>query len=185
MVSTKKSRLMNGALLNSLSSKVKSSPLPGKQKGVVLVVALVFLVALTGVAAALMQNTTSDMKMTGASNEKVIATQAAISAIDEVINNQLNIQAKNLFTQGLNFFSTYSSNQLLPATTKSGATASTSVINNPTFEEHHCPRSRVGSSVGIIECNIVQLQVQRLYGRNNTSTIVVDANIAQQLLTAN
>jgi len=177
---------INGPLLIKTPSRnMNSLTLPTKQLGVVLVVALVFLVALTAVAAALMQNTTSDMKMTGASNEKVIATQAAISAIDEVINNQLNIQASNLFTQGLNFFSTYSSNQLLPATTKTGATASTSVINNPTFEEHHCPRSRVASSVGIIECNIVQLQVQRLYGRNNTSTIVVDANIAQQLLATN
>lgn len=41
-----------------------------KQKGVVLIISLVFLVALTAVAAALMQNTTTDMKMSGASEEK-------------------------------------------------------------------------------------------------------------------
>ena len=165
--------------------RVSISPLPLKQQGVVLVVALVFLVALTGVAAALMQNTTSDMKMTGASNEKVIATQAAISAVDEVIDNQLNQQPINLFTQGLNLMAGFGNAQLLPVGTKTGAIANTSVINNPTFEESPCPRARVSSSVGIIECNTLQLQVQRLYGRNNTSTIVVNTNISQQLLTNN
>lgn len=176
--------LMNNILPKRPLRKVTLSPLPVKQQGVVLVVALVFLVALTGVAAALMQNTTSDMKMTGASTEKVIATQAAISAIDEVINNQLNIQPNNLFTRGLNFFAGYTSAQLLPVATKTGATARTVVINN-LLEEVPCPRTRVASSVGIIECNILQLQVQRLYGRTNTSTVVVNANIAQQLLTNN
>jgi hypothetical protein len=168
-----------------LQVRVLPKVAPSKQQGVVLIVALVFLVALTGAAAALMQNTTSDMKMAGASNEKVVATQAAFSAVDEVINNQINIQATNLFTTGLNLFDTYNSGQLLPGTTKTGATASTTVINNPSLEEMPCPRARVASSVGIIECNTLQLQVQRPYGRSDTSNIVVNTNISQQLLTNN
>ncbi|WP_057830691.1 pilus assembly PilX family protein [Colwellia sp. TT2012] len=166
-------------------SKVILSPLPVKQQGVVLIVALVFLVALTGVAAALMQNTTSDMKMAGASNEKVVAMQAAISAVDEVIDNQLNQQAVNLFARGLDAFAGYNNGQLLPAATATGATANTVLINNLTFDEYSCPRSSVASSVGIIECNYLQLQIQRPYGRNNTSIIVVNANIVQQLLSNN
>jgi len=157
----------------------------GRQQGVVLIVSLVFLVALTAVAAALMQNTTTDMKMAGASNEKVIATQTAISAVDETINNQLNILPTSLFTQGLNNLATYTSAELLPAATKTGATASASVINNPLFEEFPCPRSANSSSVGIIECNFLQLRVQRSYGRTNTSNVVIDANIVQQLLPNN
>lgn len=158
---------------------------PYKQQGVVLVVSLVFLVALTAVAAALMQNTTTDIKMAGASNEKVVATQEAISAVDETINNQVNVLATNLFTQGLNNVANYTSAELLPATTKTGASASASVIANPLFEEYACPRSAVASSVGIIECNFLQLRIQRPYGRNNTSNVIVDANMAQQLLTNN
>ena len=158
---------------------------PSHQRGVVLIVSLVFLVALTAVAAALMQNTTTDMKMSGASEEKVVATQAVISAIDEIVNNQVNIQAINVFTQSLNEIPNYTSAELLPVATNTGATASASVINNPFFEEFNCPRSAVASSVGIIECNFLQLQTQRLYGRNNTSNLVVDANIAQQLLKNN
>lgn len=156
-----------------------------KQQGIVLVVSLVFLIALTAVAAALMQNTTTDMKMAGASNEKVIATQAAVSAVDEIINNQLNMQAINVFAQGLNKLPLYTSAELLPVGTKTGASASASVINNPLFEEFTCPRSAVASSAGIIECNFLQLQVRRLYGRNNTSNVVVTANIVQQLLINN
>jgi hypothetical protein len=177
--------IRNNTLLDRSLHNVAFSSGLIKQQGVVLIVALVFLVALTGVAAALMQNTTSDMKMAGASNEKVVATQAAISAVDEVINNQLNIQPDNLFTKGGNLFSDYTSAQLLPTTTTTKATANTSVINNPSFDEMPCPRAKIASSVGIIECNNVQLQVQRLYGRSNTSNIVVNTNISQELLTSN
>jgi hypothetical protein len=180
-----KARIRNSTLLNSALHNDACSSRVIKQQGVVLIVALVFLVALTGVAAALMQNTTSDMKMAGASNERVVASQAAISAVDEVINNQLNIQPDNLFTKGGNLFAGYSSAQLLPATTTTKATANTSVINNPSFDEMPCPRAKVASSVGIIECNNVQLQVQRLYGRSNTSNIIVNTNISQELLTNN
>lgn len=157
----------------------------GKQRGVVLLVSLVFLVALTAVAGALMQNTTTDIKMSGASEEKVIATQAAISAVDEIINNQLNVLPVNVFTQALNDLPDTTSGELLPASSKTNATASANVVNNPLFEEYACPRASVASSVGIIECNFLQLRVQRLYGRSNTSNVVIDANIAQQLLKNN
>lgn len=60
-----------------------------KQKGVVLIVALVFLIALTAVVAALMQNTTTDMKMAGASEEKTVATLEAFSAIDEIMFREI------------------------------------------------------------------------------------------------
>ena len=53
----------------------------GSQKGVVLVVSLVFLVALTAVAAALMQNSTIDMKMSGASEEKTVALQEVVLSL--------------------------------------------------------------------------------------------------------
>ena len=188
MVIKEKGLLTNRALSISLLGKSTLFKSPVKQQGIVLIVALVFLVALTAVAAALMQNTTSDMKMAGASNEKVIATQGAISAIDEIINNQLNIRPvggdTNLFTQGLNFMETYTSAQLLPVDTETGATATANVINNQYFEAYPCPRASVSSSIGIM-CNVIQLQAQRPYGRKDTSTVVVNVNIVQQLLPKN
>lgn len=173
-------------LINTqLSIKPTGKMVIYKQQGVVLVVALVFLIALTGVAAALMQNTTSDMKMAGASNEKVVATQAAVSAVDEVINNQVKIQAINVFTKGLEGLAATASADLLPVTTDTDAVASANVINNPLFDEFACPRSMSAFSVGIIECNFLQLQIQRPYGRSDTSAIVVNTSIAQQLLPNN
>jgi len=65
---------------NLLLTKAKHS-----QKGVVLIVALVFLIALTAVVAALMQMTTTDIKMSDASQEKVVATQEALSGLDESV----------------------------------------------------------------------------------------------------
>jgi hypothetical protein len=162
----------------------------GRQQGVVLVVSLVFLVALTAVAAALMQNTTTDMKMSGASNEKVVAMQAAISAVDETIDNQVNVLPTNVFTQGILTFTNiagnteYTSAELLGAT-NTNAIASARVIGNDFLEELPCPRSESGSSVGTIECNFLQLRIQRAYGRDNTSNLNVDASIVQPLIATN
>lgn len=77
------------------------SPNKSEQYGVVLVVSLVFLVALTAVAAALMQNSTSDMKMSGATEDKSVALQEVISAVDEVIFNERN-NAVNRFGLPIN-----------------------------------------------------------------------------------
>ena len=79
--------------------------LPRKQKGVVLIVSLVFLIALTAVAAAMMQNTSTDMKMSGASQAKLIATQETLSEMDEIIYNQVRkVDGTNRFTSALPLF---------------------------------------------------------------------------------
>jgi len=147
-----------------------------KQQGVVLVVALVFLVALTAVAGALMQNTTSDVKMSDASQVKVVATQEAISAIDEVIFNQINtVGAANGFAAPLATFPT------TPAVSATDTTAQIAVAtpNNLVVD---CPHSRNASSVQVFKCNALQVQITRLYGRNKASTIQVTSGVSQLLL---
>ncbi|GHG02467.1 hypothetical protein GCM10017161_34170 [Thalassotalea marina] len=154
-----------------------------KQRGVVLIVALVFLIALTAVVAALMQNTTSDIKMSGASEDKMVATQAAISAIDEVIYNQVAPGKTNVFarTISVNNFPNNNQADLLPAT-KSGATASVDIANNEFKLEADCPHTRAASSVQIFTCNVLNVQVTRQYGRGNSSEVEVNSGVAQQLL---
>ncbi len=147
-----------------------------KQKGVVLVVALVFLVALTAVAGALMQVTTSDIKMADASQEKVIATQGAISSIDEVIYDQINTvgQANGFAASAATFPTT-------PAVSAANTTAQIAVAtpNNLVVD---CPHSQNASSVQVFKCNALRVQITRLYGRTNASTIQVTSGISQQLL---
>ena len=120
------------------------------QKGVVLVVSLVFLVALTAVAAAMMQNTTTDMKMSGASQDKVVAVQEAISAVDEIIFNQVSPGKTNEFAASVATFkdgeksltsempSMWDSNKYDPP--------ELNVTNNQYMLEADCPSSKLASS---------------------------------------
>jgi Tfp pilus assembly protein PilX len=150
------------------------------QYGVVLIVSLVFLIALTAVAAALMQNTTSDMKMSGASEEKVVATQEAISSVDEVIYEQINDAANNEFASALVLFPFTVTDTLKK--TKDNTTANIDLGNNPYKLEVPCPHSRSASSVQIFTCNVLRVQVTKKYGRAKTNEVEVNSGIAQQLL---
>jgi len=156
------------------------------QQGVVLVVSLVFLVALTAVAAALMQNTTTDMKMSGASQEKVIATQEAVSAIDEIIFNQVAPGQNNAFAAAIVTFQNSDRDMManLAFTNQSNqfGSATLGVVNNQFFLEADCPHSKLASSTQVFTCNVLRIQVNRNYGRNDTSTVNVNSGIAQQLL---
>ncbi len=157
-----------------------------KQQGVVLVISLVFLVALTALAAALMQNTTTDMKMSGASEEKVVAVQQAVSAIDEIIFNQVSPGKTNEFAAAVVTFkdgekkltaempTLWDSDKFEPP--------ELDVTNNEFMLEAGCPHSKLASSTQVFTCNVLNIQVNRKYGRNATSTVNVNSGIAQQLL---
>lgn len=169
-----------------------------KQKGVVLVVSLVFLVALTAVAAALMQNTTTDMKMSGASEEKVVAEQEIVSAIDEYISAQVTSgTGNNGFAESIATFKDADGNPIdkqidfgvggdLPISNKSGVgdidSATLGLANNQFMQEADCPHSRSASSAQVFTCNVLRIQISRKYGRNGTSTVEVNSGIAQHLL---
>jgi hypothetical protein len=169
-----------------------------KQKGVVLIVSLVFLVALTAVAAALMQNTTTDMKMSGASEEKVVAEQEIVSAIDEYIFSQVTAgTGNNGFAEPLATFKDADGNSIdkpinfgvggdLPISNKSGAgyinSATLGLANNQFMQQADCPHSKSASSAQVFTCNVLRIQISRTYGRNGTSTIEVNSGITQHLL---
>lgn len=161
----------------------KAVKVPSSQQGVVLIVSLVFLISLTAVVAALMQNTTSDVKMSGASEEKMVATQAAVSAVDEVIYNQLLPGNTNVFARTIadNNFPNSNQAELLP-NTKTSATANVDITNNEYKLEADCPHSRSASSVQVFTCNVLNVQVNRNYGRGNNSNVEVNSGVAQQLL---
>jgi type IV pilus assembly protein PilX len=152
-----------------------------KQQGVVLVVALVFLVALTAVAGALMQTTTSDMKMSGASQEKTIATQESISAIDQVVFGQINVGgANNGLAQPLSTFAGLGLD--VSATVSAKDTTATILDATPNSLVVDCPHSQMATSVQVFKCNALLIQITRSYGRNKASTIQVSSGVSQQLL---
>jgi uncharacterized protein (UPF0333 family) len=149
-----------------------------KQKGVVLVVALIFLVALTAVAAVLMSSTTVDMKMAGASQDKVAATQDALGANDQVIQAQVTkaVADTNNFTLPI---ALYPIQNIAVSAVDTNATIA---FNNPNNIETDCPANKVASSVQVFKCNYLQVQIDKTYGRSNTNTVSIRAGIAQQLL---
>lgn len=157
------------------------------QKGAVLLVSLVFLVALTAVTSALMQNSTVDLKMSGASEIKTIASQAAVSAIDEVISNQVSPGQVNLFArsvQGDNYpigIQPGQQNLLLPGT-NTGATANITVANNRFNRDLSCAHRKEPSDINTFACNKLRVQVNRPYGRENNSNIQVNSIVLQDLI---
>jgi Tfp pilus assembly protein PilX len=144
-----------------------------KQKGVVLIVALVFLIALTAVASILMLNTTSDMKMAGASQERVIAMEEAIGSVDEVILKQFN---------GVNNFTKTTFVPAIGVAVTASDTNAVITIPNTNINSVavNCPPSKDPSS--IFKCNVLMIRVDKNYGYGNSSNIQVRAGIAQQLL---
>lgn len=146
------------------------------QKGVVLVVALVFLIALTGVAGALMQNTTSDMKMSGASEQKVVATQEAISSTDEVIYKQITKQS------GQNGFAFEIAAYPINETVTAADTTAEISVQNPNNLSASCPHMKSASSIQVFNCNVLAIEISRNYGRSNNQNITVNSGISQQLL---
>ena len=145
------------------------------QQGFVLVVALVFLIALTGVASALMLNTTSDMKMSGASQEKVIAMQEAIGSLDEVILLNAALGADNIFLGTI-----FPVGGTAVAVSADNTTA-TITIPNSNLVKIDCPAMKGGDDNDLTKCNMLKVTVVKRYGNNSSSTIVVNAGIAQQV----
>ena len=174
-------------MVNMLLSKRTASTYAKNQQGVVLIVSLVFLVALTAVAAALMQNTTTDMKMSGASEDKVVADQEVVGAIDEFIYNQVTSgTGNNGFAKPIATFQDGAKNIKgeLTVANKDGdiESATLDLSNNEFMLEADCPHSKSASSAQVFTCNVLQIQVSRKYGRNRTSTVEANSGISQQLL---
>lgn len=158
-----------------------------KQQGVVLVVSLVFLIALTAVAAALMQNTTTDMKMSGASEEKVFAEQCGVSAVDDYIFQQVNGETNSLaesvatFKDGEKIITTELTSTKEKCDLKA---ASLDLANNPYFLSVPCPHAKSGaaSSIQVYDCNMLRIQTSIKYGRNDTSAVEVNSGIVTEVL---
>ena len=152
------------------------------QKGVVLVVSLVFLIALTAVAAALMQNTTSDMKMSGASQDKVVATQTSITSNEEVVYNEVSKSDdnSNMFALSPNAFQ--GAERKFIVAVDSPKSSAEVILENPNVVEADCRASRSPTSVGPIKCNRIRVQVTTTYGRNDNSSIVAHSTLEQQLI---
>jgi len=199
------SKVVNINENKAINRKINNSCV-NKQRGVVLVVSLVFLIALTAVASALMLNTTADLKMSGASEEKVVANQEVVSAIDELIFAQVNAPTGgNDFAVPLVIFNKTAGvcedsgdntleedgdecvinalDEFDNVNPDSDVTLATIGMGNNQYAlEADCPHSTNASSTEVFTCNVLRVQVDKQYGRKNASLVQANSGIAQQLL---
>ena len=144
-----------------------------KQQGIVLIIALLVLVTLTVVASTLMKNTTIDIKISGANQEKWLATQEAINAINDVTVNQVN---------GINYFAlTEADYPYNIALGNSNINANIELVNNQSFNVN-CAHSNTATSINMIYCNHFIVTVRKKYGRSYNQSIVVKAGVSQQIV---
>ena len=144
-----------------------------QQSGMVLIVSLIFLLALTSVAVALLNYSTVDMKMSGASQEKVVAKQQAIGAVDQVIYQQKT--GTNNFTKPLASFP-------MNVTVSAAYTTAEIEVNPNNEEETNCPPSLSPSSIGVFKCNFLRVNVNKSYGRGEDNLIGVRSGVVQEFL---
>lgn len=146
-----------------------------KNNGIVLVVSLVFLVALTTIASTLMHNAAIDIKIANANQEKMLAVEKAISAIDEVIVLPINqASSANYFTHDKDAYP-YQINHHDVNTQ-----ASISLMNSQSYHVN-CAHSTLPSSINTIHCHHFVVEVNYQYGRYHHQSIIVRAGVSQQV----
>lgn len=149
-----------------------------KQQGVVLIVALIMVVAVTGIAVTLMSSASVDIKITNAAFEREDAENVLMGNVQKVIVTEAakDGASKLLYTQAQ-----------LPegsiALTTIGDTASELSNLNDGVLDLPCPRDYKYTAG--ISCNMVQINSTITYGSKSKHTLTVTTGIAQQMASLN
>lgn len=146
-----------------------------KQKGMVLVVALIMLIAVTGVAVALLVSSGVDNKMMSSAQEAELAMNEARGAHDEAYSREI-----NQVGGGQNQFSLrIPLGQSLPARETQPNTAGNIVVYSALPEPTTCPPAFSASSSS--SCNYHRVTTATNYGEVG-QTIRITSVVSQQLV---
>lgn len=149
-----------------------------KQQGVVLIVALIMVVAVTGIAVTLMSSSSIDIKITNAAFEREEAENTLMGNVQKVIATEV---AKDGASTLL-----FAQEQIPGDSIALGSIGNTqselSNINNGAMNLN-CPRDYAPTPV--IVCNMVQINSTLTYGSKSKHTITVTTGIAQQMARQN
>lgn len=149
-----------------------------KQQGVVLIVALIMVVAVTGIAVTLMSSSSIDIKITNAAQEREAAENELIGTVQEVISNETSLNSNSRF---------FNHRVNVPDTG-----LDLGIVNNTTntmFNRNagplalKCPR-RFDSSE-IYKCNMLEINSTVQYGTKSTHSLTIRSGVAQQMLDIN
>lgn len=149
-----------------------------KQQGVVLIVALIMVVAVTGIAVTLMSSSSIDIKITNAAQEREVADNLLIGTVQQVIANEASKGGGSRFL--------YSRVQVPEKGIDLGDVGDTSNtmtnLNNGALDLP-CPR-RFNFTSGV-SCNMVQVDTTITYGSKSKHTLTIVSGVAQEMASLN
>ena len=146
-----------------------------KQRGVVLITAMLMIVAVTAIAVTLMSSSTVDIKITNAAQERAQAESQLLGELQQVIQAQINSGNQSAFM--LKRAEIAGVWQNIP--TSDGATHRLRNLNLGELELKCPPEYAV--THGVV-CNITEVQSTITYGRQNQHTVTYVVGIGQEVI---
>ena len=144
---------------------VTHTPTQHKQKGVVLITALIMVIAVTGIAVTLMSSSTIDIKITNAAQEREVAENMLVGEVQRVIAQEANKGGASQF---------FLTKNEIPEQWKTIATH-----DGMGVMELNCPR-RYNPTQGVV-CNMMQVTTTIEYGSKSKHQLTVVTGIAQEM----
>lgn len=150
------------------------TPTRHKQKGVVLITALIMVIAVTGIAVTLMSSSTIDIKITNAAQEREVAQNKLVGEVQRVI-------AQEAKSGGANHFLLTKSE--IPEKGQTIADhdgmKSTMTNLNKGVLTLNCPR-RYNPTQGV-SCNMLEVTTTIEYGSKSKHQLTVVSAVAQEM----
>ena len=149
-----------------------------KQQGVVLIVALIMVVAVTGIAVTLMSSSSIDIKITNAAQERETAENELIGTVQQVIANEAAAGGNSAFLMKAAEIPDggFAMGEV------GGATNTMTNLNNGVLDLP-CPR-KFNFTAGI-SCNMVQVDTTITYGSKSKHTLTITTGVAQEMASLN
>lgn len=149
-----------------------------KQQGVVLIVALIMVVAVTGIAVTLMSSSSIDIKITNAAQEREVADNLLIGTVQQVIADEASKGGNSRF-----LYSRVRVPEVGIDLGDIGDTSNTMTNLNNGALDLPCPR-RFNFTAGV-SCNMVQVDTTITYGSKSKHTLTIVSGVAQEMASLN
>ncbi|MCF2899812.1 pilus assembly PilX N-terminal domain-containing protein [Pseudoalteromonas sp. SYSU M81236] len=151
---------------------------PKKQQGIVLILALIMVVAVTGIAVTLMNSSSIDAKITAAVQEREVAENEVMGTVLKVIANQAAAGRNSAFFK--------KPEQIPEGGFDLGAIGdSTNKMINLNNGELDLPCPRKYNFTSGVSCNMVEVNTTITYGKKSIHTLTVKTGVAQEMASLN
>lgn len=145
-----------------------------RQQGFVLLISLIMVVAITGIAVALLSSSSMDMKMSIAAEDRELATHLARGG-----NDQLFYDAVNRVVNNQNYFASFAVAQTATQFVSTHGVVSSVSWKSDVQVETTCPRSKAPTE-GLM-CVYLQATTTKAFGPSDANQVNVVSGVAQQV----